>query len=316
MKKILITGASGFIGYHLVKKIVDRKYNFLLVDDFSRGKKDKFFKDLLKKKNVKFLNQDLTKPFKIKDKNIKYVFHMAARLGVSNVISKPSETINDNLLILINTIKAIKINNKNAKIIFFSTSEVYSPAIENKTAEFPLKENTQLFIKNEIKPRDSYYVSKLVGEKIVELSGLNYLNLRPHNIYGSRMGFSHVIPELIKKFKAKKNKIKVFSPAHKRAFCYIDDAIHQIISLAFNQNANKSVFNIGNNTEEVRIFDLAKKIKRLLNSKKELIIANNTPGSPTRRVPDMLKTKEFIKGLRFTDLEQGLKDYINKDKQN
>ena len=112
MAKIIITGAAGFIGYHLIKKIINKNYDFILIDDYSRGKKDKPFNNIIKKKNIKFLNQDLTKSFKIKDQNIKYIFHLAARIGVKNVIEKPSETINDNLLMLINTINAVKKNNK------------------------------------------------------------------------------------------------------------------------------------------------------------------------------------------------------------
>ena len=311
MAKIIITGAAGFIGYHLIKKIINKNYDFILIDDYSRGKKDKPFNNIIKKKNIKFLNQDLTKSFKIKDQNIKYIFHLAARIGVKNVIEKPSETINDNLLMLINTINAVKKNNKKVKIIYFSTSEIYSPLIENKTAKFPLKEKVNFIIKNKIQARDSYYISKLVGEKIVELSGYEYINLRPHNVYGPRMGYSHVIPELINKFKNKEKKIKIFSPTHKRAFCYVDDAINQMIKLAFNKKASNNAFNIGNNKEEIKIIDLANKISGLLNIKKKLIRGSNTPGSPIRRVPDMVKTNNLTKNLKFTNLDKGLENYIN-----
>ena len=117
MKKILITGAAGFIGNHLINHMVDMKYQFILLDNFSRGKKDKAFKEIIKRKNVKLINVNLVKPYKLKFKNIKYVFHLAAKVGVKNVVKKPSETINDNLLMLINTIKALKNQNKNAKFI-------------------------------------------------------------------------------------------------------------------------------------------------------------------------------------------------------
>ena len=160
---------------------------------------------------------------------------------------------------LINTINALTKFNKKAKIIFFSTSEVYSPLIEMNIANFPLKENTNLLIKKRVSSRDSYYVSKLVGEKIVELSGLKYLNLRPHNIYGPRMGFSHVIPEIVDKILLRANKnnsIKIFSPNHKRAFCYIDDAVNQIVQLSFNKKNYNNVFNIGNSSQEIKIFGL------------------------------------------------------------
>jgi len=311
MDQILITGAAGFIGHHLVNKIVNKRYNFILLDDYSRGNKDRTFKNLVNSDNIIFLNRDLTKPFVIKEKKIKYVFHLAARIGVKNVISKPSETINDNISMLINTINAVKKNNKKTKIIFFSTSEVYSPLIQNKIAKFPLKEDVDLLIKKKFHPRDSYYISKIVGEKIVELSGLKYVNLRPHNIYGPRMGYSHVIPELIKKFKDKKNKIiKIQSPSHKRAFCYIDDAINQIVELSFNNSNNNNVFNIGNNKEEIKIFDLARKIKKILRNEKKIIKGINTSGSPQRRVPDLSKINPVIKNKDFINLEMGIKNYL------
>ena len=311
MKKILITGAAGFIGNHLISRMSDMKYELILIDNFSRGKKDKIFKKNLKDKKVKLINLNLTKPYKLKFKDIKYVFHLAAKVGVKNVVKKPSQTINDNLLMLINTINAIKHQNKKAKFIFFSTSEVYSPLIDSNVAKFPLKEDVNLIIKKDIQVRDSYYISKLVGEKIVELSGLKYLNLRPHNIYGTRMGFSHVIPELIKKFMTKSKKIKIFSPSHSRAFCYVDDAISQMINLAINRNVKNKTLNIGNNSEEIKIIDLAYKIKKILNSDKKIIRGPVTPGSPKRRAPNLKLTKKYFKYSKFINLNEGLKKYIS-----
>jgi len=313
MNKILITGAAGFLGYHLINKIIGKKYEIILIDNFNRGKKDIFFKKILKKKKITFRNYDLTKPFKIKDKSIKYIFHFAAHVGVKNVVANPSATINKNILMLINIISALKKFNKKAKIIFFSTSEVYSPLIDMNIANFPLKENTNLIIKKRVSSRDSYYISKLVGEKIVELSGFRYLNLRPHNIYGPRMGFSHVVPEIVDKMLSRKNKtnlIKIFSPNHKRAFCYIDDAINQIVKLSFNKKNYNNVFNIGNSSQEIKIFDLAKKIKYLIGSQKKIIRSQNTPGSPKRRVPDMRKTKAHIKYKKFISLNRGIQNYL------
>ena len=116
----LITGAAGFIGFHLINHMVNMKYQLILLDNFSRGKKDKVFRDIIKEKNVKLININLAKPYKLKLRNIKYVFHLAANVGVKNVVKKPSETINNNLLMLINTINAVKHQNRNAKFIFFN----------------------------------------------------------------------------------------------------------------------------------------------------------------------------------------------------
>ena len=124
------------------------------------------------------------------------------------------------------------------------------------------------------------------------------------------MGFSHVIPELIKKFMTVSKNIKIYSPTHKRAFCFVDDAINQMVNLALNKNAKNKVFNIGNNSEEIKIIDLANKIKRLLMSDKKIIKGPVTPGSPIRRVPDLRLTKKITKISKFTNLNMGLKKYI------
>ena len=125
-------------------------------------------------------------------------------------------------------------------------------------------------ILNKLINRDSYFLSKFFGEKNCRNEWVKFLNLRPHNIYGPRMGKSHVIPELIEKINLNQKYVKIFSPDHKRAFCYIDDAIVQIVKLSLDRNINKKTYNIGNMTQEIKIYDLAKKIKKLLNSKSSL----------------------------------------------
>ena len=119
------------------------------------------------------------------------------------------------------------------------------------------------------------------------------------------MGHSHVIPELIKRINSK-NKCKIFSPNHSRSFCYIDDAIKQIISLSLSNKTNNSIYNIGNMKEEIKIFDLAKKIKNIVNKNCKLEKGKNTPGSPKRRKPSMKKTLGRVKNLNFVNLDKGL----------
>ena len=126
------------------------------------------------------------------------------------------------------------------------------------------------------------------------------------------MGYSHVIPELIKKIRFQKNKqIKIYSPSHKRAFCYIDDAIEQIVGLSFSITVKNKTFNIGNSREEIKIFDLAKIIKDKLKSKKKLIKYIYTSGSPKRRVPSMSKTNSYLKKRNYISLNKGIQNYIN-----
>ena len=305
MNKILITGAAGFIGYNLAKKILgSKKFRLVLVDNLSRGKLDKDFKKLCSSKLVKFIKRDLTRPLNIKDK-FKYIFHLASVVGVKNVEKNPLETLKNNIYSTINLIEFIK-KKSNPKIIFFSTSEVYSPIIFSKKNIFPLKESLNLFIPDKIKKRDSYFISKLTNEKIITLSNYKYIIFRPHNIYGPRMGLSHVIPELIKKIVNKKKQCLVFSPNHKRAFCYIDDAIEQIYKISLKNNTYNSIYNIGNMKEEITMFNLAKNIKEKINKNSVLKKGNVISGSPYRRVPDMKKTLSKIDIRNFVSLSKGL----------
>ncbi len=310
-KKILITGGAGFIGFNLVKSLGKNNY-ITIIDDLSRGKIDDELKEIIKKFKIKFVKHNLKNKIKIKN-NFDYVFHLAATVGVKNVIKNPTFTFENNIITLFNLISFCKKNIK-TKFIFFSTSEVYSPLIEKKFKNiFPLKESSDLFVKNKSIPRDSYYLSKLFSEKFLEISGLKYIIYRPHNIYGPRMGRSHVIPELIEKIikNKKKEKVIIYSPKHKRVFCYIDDCIYQILSTCFKKNNLKNIINLGSLQKEIKIFELAKLINRFSSKKKKLISGPITLGSPYRRIPSLKKSLGILKKYNQTSLEYGLKKTIN-----
>jgi len=199
-KTALITGGAGFIGLHLCRKLLKKNFKVIILDNFLRGKKDNELKNLLREKKVKLIKIDLSKKYNLKIKNLSHIFHLAGSVGVKNINNNPLGSLTNNILSLRNIININNNLKKKAKIIVFSTSEVYSPIIKRGRAKFPLKEDNEIIIENKIIDRDSYYISKIVNEKLVQFSRSDYLILRPHNIYGPRMGFSHVIPELIKKF--------------------------------------------------------------------------------------------------------------------
>ncbi len=291
-KKILITGGAGFIGFNLVKSLY-KKYKITIIDNFSRGKLDKSFKSFVEINNITIAKQDLKKKIKLKN-NFDYIFHLAATVGVKNVTKDPIFTFKNNVDTLFKIIDFCK-KNKKTKLIFFSTSEVYSPLIEKKIKNlFPLKENYIMQLKTKHIPRDSYYLSKLFSEAILQTSELNYTIYRPHNIFGPRMGMSHVIPELINKIynKIEKN-VLIQSPNHKRVFCYIDEAIQQIIKTFTKKSSNKEILNIGSNSNEISIWALANEIAKIKKNNKKLMRGKITPGSPSRRVTSTKKTKNI-----------------------
>ena len=175
----------------------------------------------------------------------------------------------------------------------------------------PTSEQIDFIIPNKITNRDSYGISKIMCEKMCQLANISYLNLRPHNIYGPDMGTAHVIPELVLKMISNKT-TKIVSFNHKRCFCYIDDAIKQILFVAFRKNLNNQTINIGNSTHEITILNLAKKINKFLGKKNTLIKSKKKiAGSPNRRVPDTNKIFNLGLKQKFTSLEVGLKNSVD-----
>ena len=263
-------GGAGFIGYNLASKLSKNKKNEVhIVDNFSRGKFDKDFKVLSKLQNVKLKNIDLLKNSKKKfNKNYDYIFNLAAIIGVSNVMKFPYKVLINNVLIQSKALSIAKIQKNLKKFIFFSTSEVYAGSNNYFNTKIPSPENTPLTMSSLKNNRSTYMISKIYGEAMCYHSNIPFLILRPHNIYGERMGLNHVIPEILKKIKNLKDKelLKVFTPKHTRSFCYIDDAINQIIKLT-NSSFKNEDFNIGNDKDEISIYQLVRKCLKILNKK-------------------------------------------------
>ena len=112
-------------------------------------------------------------------------------------------------------------------------------------------------------------ISKIYCEYLLIHSGLPYTIFRLHNIYGPRMGTSHVIPELIRKISKLKNGnfYRLVNPNHSRTFCFISDAINYVISTIKNKKTVNQIFNIGQSKPEVTIFKLLQIIQKLQKKK-------------------------------------------------
>ena len=318
MNNYLILGGAGFIGYHLAKFLSKNPNNNIkIVDNFMRGKKDDDILQLQKKNNIKILNLDLTKPLNNNLGNkYDYIFNLAAIIGVKNVIRFPEMVLQNNFLLQKNAINIAKKQKKLKKFIFFSTSEVYAGSNHYFKTPIPSIENTPLTINELKKPRTTYMLSKIYGESMCYFSKIPFLILRPHNIYGERMGMDHVIPELLKRIVSlKKNKkLKVYTSSHLRSFCYISDAIKQIYFLTISKKKNE-VFNIGNDKSEVSIKDTAKLCLKIVNKKSKIINVDNNSNSPKRRCPSMKKTFKVIARNKFVNLESGISYVYNWYKQ-
>ena len=309
MNKILVIGGAGFIGKNIIEHYAKNKRNKIdVIDNFSRGQNDKFLKKILLNKNIKILKLDLSSS-RINLKNLKnnydYIYQLAAILGVENVLNNPEKVLVNNYQIQYNSILIAKRQLKLKKFIFFSTSEVHIGSLKHLKVKFPTKENFPIALDDLYNPRTSYSLSKIYGEALLHFSKLDYIILRPYNIYGPRMGMSHVIPQILKKIIKEKKFINVFSPNHSRSFCFIDDAIKQIINLTHNNKIKNSVHNIGNDKGEIKIKDLVKILVKICSKEKlKLKFKNkNISNSPKRRVPYI--NNNYQKNINFTPLRKG-----------
>jgi len=319
MKKILIIGGAGFIGFHLAKKLISN-FRVDLIDNFSRSIKDQDLNKLLKKKNLRLINLDIIKNqsrINKLSKNYTYIFHLAAIVGAKNVLNYPYRVLTKNIELLKKAIDIAKKQIKLKRLIFTSSSEVYYGTLKNYGLRFPTKENTKLSTLNLSDRRGTYMLSKIYGEAMCNLSNLPFTILRPHNFYGPRMGQSHVIPELFKKVYFSKNKtISVFSPSHRRNFCYIDDGVDFILSLIKHKKSLGKTFNIGSNTKDISIKDLAKIIIKLSNKKIKIKKKHDVFNSPKRRLPDVSKAISLTEYKYQYTLEKGLAETFEWYKNN
>lgn len=312
MSKILITGGAGFLGYFLAKSLSEDKSNRLtLVDNLSRGLMDKEMSRLLEKGNVTLVNGDLTDINQVRslDKDYEYIFHLAAVIGVKNVMKEPDKVLRINAISTLNLFEYAKELKYIKRVLFSSTSEVYSGTHKHFGIKIPTDESVFLAIDDVSAPRTTYALSKIYGESAAfvygEKYGIPFTIIRYHNIYGPRMGFDHVIPETFVKIK-KDSSVEVSSPGHTRAFCYVDDAVEFTIRAALRENGQGQVLHIGNPQEEIKIKELVIKIAEIMGKSVSVKELSDTSGSPSRRCPDISKAVMITGYNPQVSLEDGL----------
>ncbi|EMN90692.1 NAD-dependent epimerase/dehydratase family protein [Leptospira weilii] len=294
MQKVLITGGAGFIGGHLANALAEKKFELVLLDNFTRGVDDDFLKKLAKLDNVRILNRNLllAESFNDLSFDFDYIFHFAAIIGVKHVLEKPYSVLNDNVVLLNNTINFARKQKFLKRFFFTSSSEIMAGSLLHLDMPLPTPEDFPIALTDLKSPRTSYMLSKIYGEALCIHSGLPYTLVRPHNIYGPRMGLAHVIPELSKKVyeSVDGSNIQVASLNHSRAMCYVDDAVEILIKLMNSENSVNGVFNLGNQETEIKISELAEIIINLFGKKLYITPGNEIVDSPSRRCPDMSKT--------------------------
>ncbi|QRM27249.1 NAD(P)-dependent oxidoreductase [Microvirga sp. VF16] len=310
MKKVLITGGAGFIGLHIARALVRTGVHVDLVDNFSRGQSDFELSVVSSSRHVRTIELDMSvaNATDILDSDYNLIFHLAAIVGVKNVVSRSYDTLALNTALTIEALRLARRQRNIFAFIFASTSEVYSGSEFSDLLAFPTIEDSILTVPPLSSPRTSYMLSKLYGEALVLQSGLRSVIVRPHNVYGPRMGRDHVIPELMRRIHNTEpgGELEVYSPTHSRTFCYIDDAVAMIIRLARNPAAIGGTWNIGTEAPEYSIMRVAEIIRDTMHADVKLVPGHTTSGSPTRRCPSMIRTDAMTGYYERTSLDDGV----------
>lgn len=311
MADTLITGGAGFLGYHVAKILAAGGGRVDLLDNLARGKVDADLKKLLSQGRARIRRVDLldSKVARRLGRSYSQIYHFAAIVGVSNVLRRPYDVLEQNTSMTLNALSVARNQRRLKRFVFASTSEVYSGTLARYGLTLPTPESTPLSLPDLEQPRTSYMLSKIYGEALCLHSGLPITIVRPHNVYGPRMGLAHVIPELLKRSHEARDggQLEVFSPRHRRTFCFVDDAAELIVRLAARPAGLGRTLNIGAEKPEISIRRLAQLVIETVGRKLTIKARAQTPGSPARRCPDMRATARIASYRAQTGIEDGLK---------
>lgn len=308
--KVLITGGAGFMGLHLARRLLADGYYVHLADNFSRGVEDAELQTVLANPSASFSSLDCldSKAVASLPLDFDYIFQLAAIIGVEHVMQSPYRVLMDNLQLMDNLIQHAKRQSQLKRFLYPSTSEVYAGTLAAFDLTIPTPETTALALTELEHPRTSYMLSKISGECLCHYADIPYTIFRPHNVYGPRMGLAHVVPgQLQKAWKADDGaEVAVPSVNQTRCFCYIDDALEQLIRMMSNENCKGETLNLGTQNPEVTIAELANTCHEVVGRQVVIKSEPPAPGSPARRSPDMSKTSQLIGYESQIPLREGI----------
>lgn len=311
-KNILITGGAGFIGSHLARRLLGKKHNVFVIDDFSTGRMENI-QDLLDNKNFHLTRGSITDEVLLSKliEQCDQVYHLAATVGVKNVVDRALDTIVYDML---GTLLILKYaSSRGIKVLITSTSEVYG-----KTKILPFKETSDITLGPPYISRWSYACSKLLDEFL----GIAYQNernlpvaiVRLFNVIGPwQVGhYGMVVPRFFKQALSNKP-IHIYGDGSQtRCFTYVDDAVDLIIKLANSKKANGQIVNLGTD-RELSILDLAMKIKKITKSTSKIVFEpyekyyGKNFQDIKRRVPNVSRLKKVLGSVPKISIDESLK---------
>ena len=306
--KILLTGAAGFLGSHISKKLIDNDHEVIGLDDLSTGS-IKNIEQLINHPKYSFIEHDVRIPYQAK---VEAILNFACPASPVNYQKDPVRTIETNFLGMINLLHLA--NETGARVIQASTSEIYGDPTQS-----PQKESYWGNV-NPIGIRSCYDEGKRAAETLCfdyrRQHGLDTRVIRIFNTYGPNMaiGDGRVVSNFI--VQALRNEpINIYGDGKQtRSFCYVSDLVEGIYKfLQLDKNPNTPI-NLGN-PNEFTILELAKVVTDITNSKSEIVYNSLPLDDPKQRCPDISLAKSTLNWDPMIQLKVGVEKTVEYFKQ-
>ena len=303
-KRILITGAAGFLGSHLCDRFVKEGYQVIGMDNLITGDM-KNIEHLLKMESFEFYHHDITKYVHVAGE-LDYILHFASPASPIDYLKIPIQTLKVGSVGVLHLLGLAK--EKRARILIASTSEIYGdPLVHPQSEDYYGNVNS-------IGPRGVYDEAKRFQESITmayhRFHGLETRIARIFNTYGPRMRLNdgRVIPAFIGQALRGEDLTVFGDGSQTRSFCYVDDQVEGIYRLLISDYSDP--VNIGN-PDEITIREFADEIIKLTDSDQKIICKPLPEDDPMQRQPDITRAKEILGWEPKVSREEGMKITYN-----
>lgn len=299
-KRILITGAAGFLGSHLCDRFIKDGYHVIAMDNLITGRL-KNIEHLFPLENFEFYNHDVSKFIHVPGK-LDFILHFASPASPIDYLKIPIQTLKVGSLGIHNCLGLARV--KKARVLIASTSEVYGdPTVHPQTEDYWGNVNP-------VGPRGVYDEAKRFQEAMTmaynTFHGVETRIVRIFNTYGPRMRLNdgRVLPAFIGQALRGEDLTIFGDGSQTRSFCYVDDLVEGIVRLLHSDYVYP--VNIGN-PDEITIGDFAEEIIKLTGTDQKVIYKDLPVDDPKQRQPDITKARELLKWEPKVSRSEGLK---------